>query len=792
MTRLTFSFPHRLLALMCVPTSLLAAACGSGHAPAGAHPATGGSPTQTGGAPDATGGNGQGGMGGGSSVPNGGTTAPTGVMVSVPEERRAALTAFAADLAKDRPADADSFRARWQPRYLAALPYDPAQAVNLSLIQASPLKLVQNELNVLAQRGFALSPRQQFGTFFQGYAAIYASHLPLFVSADSVLHAVHRSYDKILMAIESGVLIGALDQLLVEMQKGLSAAQAAGWSAETVADVDEYLAVGRGLLGSAATAAPVAGGSAARIDALIKLATQGRGLSPVQLFGQDRDLDFSQFTLRGHYDTGGSNPALERYFRASMWLGRTDLPLLSYEKTGVKFHRRPFAAALLMADLASPAPASVPWTTLDQTLRAFVGESDNMAPPDVALLRAKAGAATSRDLLSRTDGQLAQAIVDGGVGIQRIASQILYVGPENEGMPLDRTFLLLGQRFIIDSQVLSNVVYDRVLGPSLRLMPSPLDVAFAALGNDRAVDLLSNELKTYGNYPAALHDARRLVDAHEPAFWQQSLYGGWLSALRALSPPADASSPATTKLPAVASTEAWARRLLQTQLASWAELRHDTLLYAKQSYTGVPACEFPDAYVEPMPAVWQALSTFGKRGAALAQSLGLAEKGLPSVASYFDSLASTTAMLKDMADRQIAGEPFTADQMTFINQAVELKTVSVVCTQVQRPAGWYPQLFFAPETASERDTLVADVHTQPGDEAGNIVGKVLHVGTGFPRLMVTTFETCSGPRAYAGVVSSYLEQVTTNFDRLNDQRWSSGLDSAPPPPIGWMTDLAPR
>ena len=49
------------------------------------------------------------------------------------------------------------------------------------------------------------------------------------------------------------------------------------------------------------------------------------------------------------------------------------------------------------------------------------------------------------------------------------------------------------------------------------------------------------------------------------------MYGGWLNAIRALSPPADTSSTAATKLPPVASTEAWARRLLQTQLASWAD-----------------------------------------------------------------------------------------------------------------------------------------------------------------------------------------------------------------------------
>ena len=42
------------------------------------------------------------------------------------------------------------------------------------------------------------------------------------------------------------------------------------------------------------------------------------------------------------------------------------------------------------------------------------------------------------------------------------------------------------------------------------------------------------------------------------------------------------------------------------------------------------------------------------------------------------------------------------------------------------------------------------------DWGGNRVGKVLHVGTGYARLMVVTINTCTGARAYAGPVSSYF------------------------------------
>ena len=704
------------------------------------------------------------------------------VPVSTPSSQVQAYQAVLASLAKDRPSTADQFLTRWQPNYLSSLPYDPKSAVNLPLIQGSHLALDQAEQDALAARGFVISGRQQFKTFFEGYSAIYADDLPLFVSADSILHAVHRSYDTILKSIETAVLETALKTMLDTMHANLAAQSNAAWPVETIADVDLYLTVARRLLGET-DVTPITAATDADATTLVNLALSAGGLSDVKLFGSTRTIDFSLFAPRGHYAIWSD---LESYFRASMWVSHIDMRLVEQTAAGqVGFHRREFAAALLLSQLASA--ASTQWSALDENLRAFIGESDNMVPNDFTKLAQTVGVAEPADLLNSSDADLAQAIVEGRFGIQRIASQIIYAGPDNPNPPLDRSFLLLGQRYIIDSEVLSNVVYDRLPLKPYRLMPSSLDVAFAVFGNSRAADLLKSDLSTYPGYPAALHDMRLLVDSHEAAFWQGSLYTGWLAAIRAASPAQDGTALAATGLPSVTGTEAWARRLLGTQLASWAELRHDTLLYTKQSTTAYPSCEFPDAYIEPAPALWAALADLGTRGVALATSLGLADVGLATVGTYFSNLATTMSMLKDMADRQQAGLAFTADQMAFINQAVQMKSMNVVCTTVQVPDGWYPQLFFQTDDAQYQDTIVADVHTQPADAAGNPVGKILHVGTSYPRLMVTTFETCNGPRAYAGVVSSYLEETTQNFNRLTDATWTSNLSTVPPVP--WLDSL---
>jgi hypothetical protein len=56
---------------------------------------------------------------------------------------------------------------------------------------------------------------------------------------------------------------------------------------------------------------------------------------------------------------------------------------------------------------------------------------------------------------------------------------------------------------------------------------------------------------------------------------------------------------------------------------------------------------------------------------------------------------------------------------------------------------------------------------------------VLHVGTGAARPLVVVADTCSGPRAYVGLASSYYEVVTSNYERLDDPTWEKRVRDEP-------------
>jgi hypothetical protein len=709
--------------------------------------------------------------------------APTGrsVTVALPPEGQAEVDRLEAIAAGTKGLTAEQLGEQHRVPFRPQLGYDPRAAVNLALVQSSKLKLTPAELDLLGKNGFAIAKGQRFPHFAYGYQTIYMQDLPVFISADSIMQAVHQSYDDILKAIELEALLPELGKLIAGMRAALPGL--VGAATGTKHDLDLFLAVAASLLdGKAVTG--VAGATRAEIEALLTPVMQAEGHGPATFFGATREIDYSQFKPRGHY---AGDMLLERYFRAMAWLGRIDLPLLQTEPTtGKQLLVRDAVAGALALRALLQGDGFARWKRIDATVRGFVGEPDSMAPPDADRLKADLSL-PGIDIAGVTDQALATALVAGAYGKQKILSQIViqdvHVG---ETWPLDATFALFGQRYVFDAHVLSNVVYDRV---GTRLMPDPLDVAYAALGNDQAAALLAPELKSYA-YAPALEAIRLLGDEHGATFWDANLYNLWLGALRALSPGADVGR-ADSGLPAVAATEPWGRRLLNTQLASWSQLRHDTVLYAKPSYTTGASCEFPDAYVEPYPVFFARIEKLAAAGAAIVAQLPLADDSplAPRIRSYFMRLGEVAGILRRMAEHQRTGMPHSAEDLAFINRAVSVWSCSQPPIANGSIDGWYKDLFFAPEEAANLAPVITDVHTQPTDLAGADLGRVLHAGTGLSRLMIVTVDTCMGPRAYAGVVSSYHQVVTEHYQRLTDFEWHKQLLDMPPADVPWMGEL---
>jgi len=638
-------------------------------------------------------------------------------------------------------------------------PFVPREAA-----KAADRKLTGSEQQLLDRQGFAILGGSEATSFHLGYTALFEQHQPVYVTADSLLYAWHSSYDTILQEIEQTHLIPTLRAMLTELRRRLAASKA---DPETRADVDVYLAVAMSFL-DGKVAQPVAGGDLA---AIAKAEHAGLAERPdsLSLFGDRKDVDFSMFKPRGHYETW---PEMQQYFRAMSWLGRTEIEL-AYKRDAASewvVNRRALRGANLLASLFQ-GTTRAQWDLIDRTIGAFVGPQDSMSIDGLATTMLALG-----NNANAPDAQVIAAFR--GAAAQKIRSRLIRADGES------LSFITLGQRFVADSKVLSDLVAD---GVPDRLMPSPLDVGHAVFGNPAARPLLAPEIARYGEpYRKALDAAA--ATPRDPALWEGTLYHGWLDALAKLSP--DPKSDAA--LPAPLTSDAWARRMLATQLASWAELRHDNLLYAKQSFTVEISCEYPDAYVEPYPAFYAAMQGLAKRGKATLDALGAPTD--QRMVAYFDKMAATMERLGAIAERQRANEPLRGSDLDFINRMVSIDGRSGGCGGPrQEPGGWYADLFYDRGKILSHDPVIADIHTQPDDESGTRVGRILHVGTRDPRMFVVRLQHDGGTHAqtYRGYVSTYAETITQNFQRYTDSEWktaSGSIDSTP----AWLAPLIAR
>jgi hypothetical protein len=658
---------------------------------------------------------------------------------------------------------AGSFAGKWQ--------IAPESADNFRSIDSS-YGLTPYERSLVADHGFMVTDRIRYPSFGSALLEIYRRDLPVFVSTDAIVHAIHSSYDAILRDAEETLLMSQLDSLLSTLRAQLpvigTAYAAAPAMTPMLQDVDMYLTVAQALLrGSAAPYYPGNAAAVATIEALIA----AQQPVPYPLFSStDRMIDFSQFTVRGHYT---QSPELGRYFKSMMWLGRTEMYLLSPANVNPPqkpedIQRQTIDAALLVEALDG-AGAFPLLEKIDAVIRMCVGESDNVTLPNMkSLLQMAQVGSASRLLDPLLLASLQDTLMKQPFAFQRINSQIL---ESADPLSPDRiqpasSVLLLGQRFVVDSYVTGNVVYDKISyhGTAVwRGLPSPLDVLFA-LGNDAASQLLAPEIDMY-HYATNLAALRYLIDGYDASFWDSSLYNSWLGMIRACNPP-----PERSVLPGFMTTASWWQEKMNTQLASWAELRHDNLLYAKQSYTGVSTCSFPGGYVEPNPPFFDAVRKFAQLGRDRLVPLLSGPVSQDGLSSYFSRLDNVADTLGAIARNELSGSCLSTDQIRFLQRMLYM--VPAGCGTA--PNGWYFDLFFNRGDFSRMDYVVADVHTCPADAGGNMVGWVLHVGTGPVNLAVVAVAPAdSPPAAYVGPVMSFGEHVTNGFLRLTDAQWST-------------------
>lgn len=713
-------------------------------------------------------------------------------------------------------------------------------------------RLDEREEAVFRKNGFVVSERMRTQSFAEAYYRIYTDDLPVFVSADSVLHAWHRSYDAMLSELEENVLMAAIAGILDGMSRTIPQVVASrGGSGvalsspgffrqffpdkakgdfpyQDLSDADVFLTVAISLLDGQKAVGQLGKATDSTVSAILS-AIHSEARQDVELFGVRRETDFSMFKPRGHYTRSA---ALQRYFRCFMWLGRADMRVSPPGSRDEESGRMQLACGLTLLQLAHQSGKLDLLASFDDLIRRFVGEKDCSGFSELLEVCVAAGVPpegldpSSSEQVSR----VYDALMASQVGIQRIMSDVYHDDSDEvheRGLP--RSICMMGQRFIMDSYMLMKLVYNGQ-NSIARRVPSALDVAFGVLGNNAALPYIVDRMQRsegFGGghgtepfmrfrdgieYHHELAAVRRDVDAIAPQNWESSIYGLWMCTLRVLSSPHPwVGSGATPGLPTCGrgclGTTAWQTREMNTQLASWTQLRHDTILYAKQGFTCCTCCEYPAGLVEPRPEFWSQMEHMAQVAADLFSGVPPAieqlkpaprdppksnqwdsftrqatpKQMLSSMAQFLRRFRTIMGQLRDIAEAQLAHRELTNEQDNFLKTVMEERHGS----GGTRYLGWYPQLFYTSrEDSGKREVLVADVHTDPADANSGDPGCILHEGVGDVHMMLMVADTASmGGEVpselccYAGPVFSHYEFPTPVGKRLTDEEWKLVVDT---------------
>ncbi|NEO71764.1 DUF3160 domain-containing protein [Moorena sp. SIO3H5] len=687
--------------------------------------------------------------------------------------------------------------------YITQISWNPTKAKFWNLFNPSPKKhnhktnrgndshynfcLNSDELAVFKKQGFVVSERMGAHSFAELFYRIYSNDLPVFVSADALLHAWHRSYDAILEELEESYLATSLDEILTGMADKIPEASnqyGNGVLDLSLIDADYFLAVARSLLAGETVKTKL--NQDARVAATLNAIEAEQIEEEFKLFGRDRDMDFSQFKVRGHYE---NSETLKKYFQAVMWCGRVDLRITGKPEEASS---RELGTAIILNDLLKQSGKFEQWQDFDQMLQTFVGATDSMTFAQLADLLKQAKIKSPTDIKDlSTLKQLQTEILANHVGFQNIRSHV-YVSPEDDNQTKDiipHSFTVIGQKFILDSWMLSKVVYDDIIWNRKKVqrrVPSGLDVAFATLGNTQVVPELVDRMRNQNgdkfrdglNYQHNLAAAFNVVDQLNPSAWEDNLYMHWLATLRELSKPTTDS-----KYPEAMRTRAWGMKTLNTQLASWTQLRHDTILYAKQSYTATTRCYYPAGFVEPRPEFWERFEKMAVLAGQLIENTPFPErfrKIQQKQTKFFKNFSQQLTILKEIALKELAQQELTEAQTNFLEKVVEIERFA---SGGPTYSGWYPSLFYKkPDDSDKWDAIVADVHTNVPDPMVGDPGSVLHQGVGNIDLLMIAVDNGEDKMVFAGPVLSHYEFEMPGVSRKSDSEWKKDIQTGKLPP----------
>lgn len=648
------------------------------------------------------------------------------------------------------------------------IPENPAvepveEPINEELLVAEDLSNIVNlgqfsELSdehkaMLFENGFFVAPTMEEQLFYI-YEYNEYEEIPSFITTDSVLQVYHIFYDYTLRTLENEKLIGlakamttAMLEESIELYDEIIDERLKKIQGNNIA----FFGVAQRLLKQ-----ELPGSIPQEIVLIINyeyekiINKSGFQKSSVFPF----ELDYSQYQIRGHYTR---SEELGDYFLAMMWYGQAPLPL--YKDKDTRYEDLTRQAILMTKTAMENEDIMDAWGKIYDPTAFFVGNSDDLGIHDYSeIINRVFGSEFSVENIS--DDKNLDLFYYEADKLPEPKIQARYVGID---VPVGSQFRFMGQRYVMDAQMIQELVY-----PILRPIPSGLDV-LAVLGSDRAkeIQLEDPANQSWTEYPKELDRLKNEFSKYTEEDWKNNMYTGWMWVLKGLIEPSKPEHPFFMK------NEAWLNKSLNTALGSWSELKHDTILYGKQSGAEMGGEDYVEGigYVEPNLEVYQRLLWLTKFSRESMGQWGVEVSDIDIKMERFQWLLE---FLVSVTEKQLAGIPLTQeehDRIKIYGGILEDLTSSFAGDGMR----WF-------EITSETDknmAVIADYHTVGRDG-------MMHAGVG-PAYEIYVAAPING-KIYLtrGAVFSFYEFMHPT--RLTDEDWQKMLKDKTNPPMPEWTE----
>jgi len=501
----------------------------------------------------------------------------------------------------------------------------------------------------------------------------------------------------------------------------------------------------------------------------LQLINEAKGIAPSPFFTPLRpefENDYSQFTPRSHYT---KNNILKSYFIAMMWYGR-----LGFTVKDAALTRDALMITGQINNLkVGGSSLAKMWSDLSATIDFFVGETDDLTASQYTAEAQQifgnnltAADLTDDDQIIRFINAAKQDLPKPKILSEAINMNTVDEKTKDELLAETMQFRFMGQRFTPDAYFLNRLTQgdeapDPETGQKLPSMPTALmPISLIAPENNTVKSYLdvwisakapqSDKIiaKVYGQLQAE-------IATYQAATWTQNIYWSWLNCFRPLL------QDYGSGYPLFMDNQAWQKKTLSTTLGSYTELKHDTLLYAKQSYAergGGPPEEPPlppavKGYVEPDLVFWQRLTNL-----AIMTENGLNDRELLSQEFIvrYDTFIKAANFFQKIVGRELANQAISDDDFE------TLRIIPATLNLIAEP--------LANQELTDKDRragIIADIHTDA------VKNQILYEATAKPYIIYVVVKDINGTRLTRGAVYSHYEFTAPIDGRLTDEVWQN-------------------